>query len=119
MTEPTKPVDAKDSAPEALTLGVVRKLVADTVSAALKGVERTEGTAHAAAQQHTESRLDRSSTIQATVQAELDKLKAKEDSEKKEADLQAKLAELTEATAEKAPIERRRVHKLMGWGEPT
>jgi len=100
----------------ALKIGDIRKLVTDTITEALKGVTTTkEGEGEPASTPMP--RGDRTTSIQATVQAELDKIKAKETADKEKADIQTQLTKLSEATAEKAPIERRRVHKLMGWGE--
>lgn len=109
--------DDKKGGEGALKVGDIRKMISDMVTEAVKAGTSTEGKAHEGAQQHTETRLDRSSSIQAAVQAEIDKIKGKEAAEQKDADLQKTLTELQEKTKEKAPVERRRVHKLMGWGE--
>lgn len=55
--------------------------------------------------------------IAAMVQAEIEKIKAKETEDTEKATIQEKLQELSEKTQEKQPVERRRVHKFMGWGE--
>lgn len=100
-----------------ITLGDIRKLVTDTIAEAMKGVSTTEGDAQGKAQEHTLSRMDRSSTIQAAVQAEIDKIKAKETEEAEKKTVQDQLAKLAEVTAEKPPVERSRTHRFMGWGE--
>jgi len=59
-------------------------------------------------------------SIQDEVKAELARLREAEERQQSEADLRAQVAELkakSETTAERAPIERRRVHRVMKWGE--
>lgn len=116
MAETPKPETPKADDSK-ISLGDIRKMVTDTIAEAMKGVNKTEDTAHDKAQDHTLSKLDRSSTIQAAVQAEIDKIKARETEEAEKKTLQDKLAELSEKTKEKPPVERSRTHKFMGWGE--
>lgn len=109
--------DKKTGESAGLKVGDIRKMIGDMVAEAVKAGTSTHDDAQKGAQQHTETRLDRSSSVQVAVQAEIDKIRNKEAAEKKDKDLQDKLTELQEKTKEKAPVERRRVHKLMGWGE--
>ena len=101
-----------------ITIGTLKSLIQEVVGSS----KSTEEDAHRAAEHHTASRLDRSSSVAAAVQAELAKLQAKDKEDKevqeRQQQLDNKLAELSEKTKEKPPVERRRVHKLMGWGEP-
>lgn len=113
-TEETKSTEDKGAKP--LTIGDLKKFVEDTVHNVVKGVKTTESGAHEAAQEHTEKRLDRGSTVQQQVEAELAKIRAKEERDKKDSEIESKLNELTTRTEVK-PVERRKVHRLMGWGE--
>jgi hypothetical protein len=98
---------------KSLAMGDLRNLILDTVKDVMKGVtpepktdepvSRREGT--------------RSTSIQEAVQAEIQKIQQKEAEETRQAKLDEELKHLREATAEKPPVERRRVHKVMGWGE--
>ena len=75
--------------------------------------------AHAAAQQHTEERLDRSSYPAEEIRAQLAKARADEaaDAEKRgQADRLAAVEAAVTGMAEKVPeAPQRRVEKLMGW----
>jgi uncharacterized protein YukE len=75
--------------------------------------------AHAAAQQHTEDRLDRPSSIAEEIRAQIAAAKAAEaaDAEKRgQADRLAAVEAAVTGMAEKAPeAPLRRVEKLMGW----
>jgi len=107
-----------------LNLGDLKKMVADTVAEAMKNVTTTGSNTREVTQSHLEGRGDRSSTVQAAVAAEIQKIKDSEQADKdkaareaKDQEFETKLSKLSEATAEKPPVERRRVHKFMGWGE--
>jgi flagellar motility protein MotE (MotC chaperone) len=50
------------------------------------------------------------------VKAELEKIRDSDNQESEKKSLQERLQNL-EAKLEKTPVERRRVHKMMGWGE--
>lgn len=109
----------EDSGTKALTMGDLKKFVEDTVGSLIKSGKDVRDDAHDKASEHTANKLDRSSNIQEQVQAELAKIKEKEDRDKKESERDTLLSELQEKLKgqEKAPVERRRVHKIMGWGE--
>jgi hypothetical protein len=85
----------------------------------LEVLGKGEGQARAAAQQHTEDRLDRPSTIAEQVRAQLEEAKAREaaDAEKRgQADrlaaVEARVSGMAEAPPE-AP--QRRIEKFLGW----
>jgi hypothetical protein len=107
-------VDAPKPEGTGLSLGDLRKLVTDTVADVMKSVTPSGESVTAP---KPETRMDRSTTVQAAVQAEIEKIRAKETEAKEKEDLTAKLTALELATKEKAPVERSRVHKIMGWGE--
>jgi hypothetical protein len=93
------------------TMGDLKKLIADSIAEALpKATEPVVA-------KPTGEASTKSVGIAEAVKAEIDKLKAKETEESEKQTIQQKLQELSEKTAEKEPVERRRVHKLMGWGE--
>jgi len=74
---------------------------------------------HAEAQQRTEERLDRPSSIEEQVRAELARAKEQEAAEQaaagKDQELQSRLAKLEE-TPPAQPVPRRT--RLLGWGDP-
>jgi hypothetical protein len=51
------------------------------------------------------------------VAAALKNIEADKERERKEQQLTADITDLKERTKEKAPVERGRLHKLMGWGD--
>lgn len=113
------PDDKKEEGTKALTMGDLKKFIEDTVGSIVKSGKDVHDDAHSRAAEHTTSKLDRNSNIQEQVQAELAKIKEKEDRDKKESERDTLLSELQEKLKgqEKAPVERSRVHKFMGWGE--
>lgn len=106
-----------EEAPKPLTMGDLKKLIEDTVGNLVKTGKDVRDDQHEKAEDRTERKLDRNSDVTERVQAELAKIRDKEARDAKEAERDATLAELVTKTAEKAPVERRRVHKFMGWGE--
>jgi hypothetical protein len=101
-----------------LTAGDLRKMVSELVSEAVKGITTTTDKAHEQAEEHTQEKLDRPSSVSAAVQREIARIQAKEKQDERDKTIDEGLAKLSEVTAEKPPIERRRVHKVMGWGDP-
>jgi hypothetical protein len=101
-----------------LKLGELRSLIEDVVKKVTGSAEKTEDDAHERAQKGTLNRLDRESSIAEQVQAELAKMNEAEKRKAKEDGLAATVKTLTEKVLERAPVERRRIHKFMGWGEP-
>lgn len=62
------------------------------------------------------SRASSGAGIAEEVQAQLAKIKADEDAKAEKTSVQTTLADL-KAKVERPPVERRRIHKVMGWGE--
>jgi hypothetical protein len=56
-------------------------------------------------------------TLAAQVRAELEKVRKSDAEESDKLSAAQRLQALEEKLAEKGPIERRRVHKIMGWGD--
>lgn len=110
--------DESDSQ-SAINLGELRSLITDVVEKVVGGVKggdkdkEGEKTVPAG----TESRADRESSIAGEVQQALKQIEEAKAKEAREADTASTLADL-KAKVEKPPVERRRVHKIMGWGEP-
>ncbi len=100
----------------ALTVGELRKFITDTVQSVVGTIGKTEEKTHEAAQDHTQETLARKGNIASEVQAELEKLRRREERASRDKTIDEKLAALEKVT-EQHPVERRRVHKLMGWGE--
>lgn len=102
-----------------VTMGDLRTIIKDMVTEVVGTgkKETTDGVSGTAPKQAPETTENRSVGVAAMVKAEIDKLKAQEQEESEKATIQDKLKELSDKTAEKQPIERRRVHKMMGWGE--
>ena len=101
-----------------ITMGTIRELVADTVKAAVSGLTSIGSDTTKPDTKNSDSDTKGSGLdIAGQVQRELDKLKAREAQDAREKSIDEKLAELSEKTKEKPPVERRRVHNFMGWGE--
>lgn len=98
-------------------LGDLRELIAQEVKKAAGALTSTDTKEHKEAEKLTEKGLDSKSNIAAQVQQAIDEIQGKEKAAQREKDIDDKLAELTKRTEEKTPVERRRVHKFMGWGE--
>ena len=94
-------------------LGEVRKMI---------GAASSSSPQHQAAQEHTERHLDRASAaeegLEGMVDRALGKALGERDKATAEDEHKRQHEQLAAATAEKAPVERTRRHKLMGWGEP-
>lgn len=113
MADDTK----KEEKTSSFGLGELRKLVEETVAAAVKPAKDAEDKAHKEASDHTETRLSRSSDIASMVSEQVAKMKEREAREQREKGWDDNIKSLLEVTKEKPPVERRRVHKIMGWGE--
>jgi hypothetical protein len=100
-----------------LTLKELGKFIKDTVAEAVSGIKSTTDDVHEKAAEHTEEKLDRKSTIAEQVQAEIAKLRQQEKQEGESKAVTDRIAALEARVEEKPPVERRRVHRLMGWGE--
>lgn len=105
MTETPPPGDA------GIKMGDLKKMIQDTVSEVVKGITPDPKT----------DPVKDSSTggggIADKVREEIEKIRGREKEDKEKEDLKTQVAALAEATKESAPVERTRLHKLMGWGE--
>jgi hypothetical protein len=115
MTAPDQP----NSNPISMKFGDLKKFVDERVKAAVDAV--TGGGQDPAPRQRPfrdapQGQPQRRS-VDDEVNAAIKKLEADKEREKKETETDAKLAALEERTKERPPVERRRVHRLMGWGE--
>lgn len=101
-----------------ITMADIRKMVTDTVTEVTKSLTPAagkEGESEETARPGT--RAERGANVAAQVQAEIDRIKAKEAQEARDKTIDEQLASLTEKTTEKAPVERGKMHRFMGWGE--
>jgi hypothetical protein len=116
MAETGKP---EEPAKTGITMADIRKLVTDTIAEATKGITHPAGkegddkddTARPG------TRADRGASVASQVEAEIAKIKAKEAQEARDKGIDDQLSKLSEATAEKTPVERGKMHRFMGWGE--
>lgn len=95
----------EEKSTEGLKLGDIRKLIEEIIDGK-KDDTKTAGDKPA-----------EDGNISSKVRQAIEDIKAREKDDKEKEDLKTQVAALTEATKEKPPVERRRVHKLMGWGE--
>lgn len=109
MPEPEK------ETPSTLTFGDLKKLITDTVESLTKAGKDVTGSAGSTHEPFTKA--TGGASVDDQVKAALAKLQADKEREDKEKERDTTLAELKTKLDEKAPVERRRVHKLMGWGE--
>lgn len=116
-TEDQKPSDDKGSG--GLTAGDIRKMIGDMVSDAVKTLGG-KGNESDSKEDSKEDKTFRSSTgvdsIARQVDREVERIRAKEARDAKDKEIDEKLGKLS-SIVEAPPVERRRVHKLMGWGE--
>ena len=118
-TETTGTAAASNAAPSNAELDAKVTALDGKIDKIIDMFSGKEGQARAAAQQHTEDRLDRPTTVAEEIRQQLADAKAAEaaDAEKRGsadrlAALEAKVTGMTEQTPE-APV--RRVEKLWGW----
>lgn len=93
-----------------IKMGDLTKLIKDTVAEAITGMKPTDS-------KPDDKVVDEDSSVAAKVRAEIEKISANKKKEEKEATIDSELKDLREKTKEKAPVERTKLHKLMGWGE--
>lgn len=111
-----KPEEKPDvSAP--LTLSELGTFITDKVTEAVKGLTAAKDDAHDTGAKVVEAKLDRKSSIAEEVRAELQKIGAEDEEKKNRASLLDRLTAVEGKVTEKPPVERRRIHKIMGWGE--
>lgn len=117
-----KPSDSKGSGEGgALKVGDLRKMVTDLVQDAVKGAGTgtKEGDGNSTGDGDDKSDAPtgfKRGTMRAEVERELARIKEREARATKDKEMEDKLAALQKAT-EKVPVERRRVHKFMRWGD--
>jgi hypothetical protein len=106
----------KDDGP--ITMGTIRSLITEVVTEATRGLT---GSREDKSTKDEPSRpggaAGRTQGVQEAVQAEIEKIKAREAAAERDKTIDEQLAALADKTAEKPPVERSRRHKLMGWGE--
>ena len=97
--------------PTGIKIGDLKKLITDTVAEVVKGINPTEDTG-----KKDDDKVDTNSSIAAKVQAEIEKIRKREADESEKETMKKQIADLA-ASKEQAPVERSRMHRLMGWGE--
>lgn len=111
--------DTDESAPSNAELAARVDGLDSKLSLILDKLGGAEGKAHDAAQQRTEDRLDRPSTVAEEIRAQLaerDRQKAAADHDKADADWRAGVDARLEGMAEKTPeAPVRKVENWMGW----
>lgn len=97
-----------------LTIGDLRKMITETVQGLVggNGEKKDDNTPPKDEPTHPQA-----GGIAAEVQRQVEKIRAREARQKRDEEVDGKLKELSEKVQEKQPVERRRVHKIMGWGE--
>lgn len=107
--------DEKTDSQGPLSIGELRDFIKQEITSALggiKGVAKSDSDPKT-----TDTTSGQSSSIADEVQREISRLKDREAKSAQEQDLKDQIKALQDKTQEAPPIERRRVHKLMGWGE--
>ena len=92
-----------------IKMGDLKKLIQDVVAEAVKPGDKP-----------TDKSDDAPATVGGIadkVRQEIEAIRAREKEETEKVTMASELAELKEKAKEKAPVERRRIHKFMGWGE--
>lgn len=95
-----------------LTMKDIGKLVEDKIQAVVSGLNLD-----APPEKEKEDTTPKGGNIAEQVKQEIEKIRAHEKSEAEKESVAKQLADLAEKTKEKAPVERRRIHRLMGWGD--
>lgn len=98
---------------EPTTAGIIRGFITEEIKRLLPTVGGKGDTPAPTKDSKDESNVG---SVQQQVQAALQALQRKEDREKRDKEVDDFLAE-AKKEKEKPPVERRRVEKLMGWGE--
>ncbi len=119
MTAPTPPPEPEKGA--TMRFGDLKKMISDSVSAAVAGLTGDPAPTQQRQPLRGQPQQQRSRSVDDEVRTAVEKLevdrKARERREQRDKGVEDKLTALEERTKEKAPVERRRVHRLMGWGE--
>ena len=91
-----------------LTVGGLKKMIQDIVAEVVPDTPPAKND-----KEETVSE----STMASRVKAEIEKIRAREAAEERDKRIDSELIRLAKDREEKPPVERRFVHKLMGWGE--
>jgi hypothetical protein len=116
MTEPT----GEEKSTTTLKFSDLRRLISDTVDSAFKSREDSQPEPRDPGQPRTrqlrqEPKQQRS--IDDEVSAALKKIEKDKERERREQQIDTDITDLKEKTKEKPPVERRKIHGRMGWGE--
>jgi hypothetical protein len=118
MAKQAEPDVEPDSETGKLTMGDLSKMIEDKIAAIVPGIlksgEPKSAEPAAPASGSSASSID----IAEEVRAQVARLKEQEDRLNKEKETDSTIKTLLERTEQKQPIERRKVHKWMGWGDP-
>jgi hypothetical protein len=114
---------AKDSPTAVMHIRDLRKMISDQVTEAMKAVQSTVvGTPDPTPpatdpRQAPRMRAGQQRNVADEVSAALDKIERDKADQEWRTGLDKDLTELKERTKEKPPVERSRLHRIMGWGE--
>lgn len=117
MTEPTGTEEPKNAT---LSFKQLKQLIADTVEGAFSSREAQKIDDKAQdppARRQLRQQEKPTRSVEDEVQAALTRLEKEKEAREADAAREGRIAALEDKTKEKAPIERRKVHKVMGWGE--
>lgn len=108
--EGQKPPEDDTNKQGGISVGDIRKMVVDMVKDAVSSTGSKGGEDGKEAEKPA-------SDVASQVQTALARIQEKEARAAREKSIDEQLAALAEKTKEKPPTERRKVHKLMGWGD--
>lgn len=114
----TSPAETPPETGKGLTVSDLRNMVTELVKEAVEAAGKPAEGTPAATPATPDTAAGRSAGIADEVKRQVERIQARDKRAQDDKAIQDKLTELSEKTAEKPPIERRRVHRLMGWGEP-
>jgi hypothetical protein len=100
-----------------LSFGDLNKLIEDKATSLFQQLVGKKDDDKPTDTPKTTEKKEETIDLDSQVQAAINRLKEDEERKTKETERDATIKALVEKTKEKAPVERRRVHKIMGWGE--
>jgi hypothetical protein len=103
-----------DDSGGSVTFGAIRQMIEDAISKLGGGTKTDTPKTDTTVETGPQSRQ----SLAGEVERELRKMQAKEKEDQEKTGVADRLTALEEKVVEKAPVERSRVHRLMGWGEP-
>lgn len=109
-----------DGGEEKLTAGTLRKWIKDEIGEAVKGLVPGNNGDNGSKDGDSgkgDSGKGNPEDVRGLVQAELARLQRHKDREARDKEIDDRLKNLEKEPEEKAPVERSRLHKFMGWGE--